>query len=174
MNRLWRISNRCDLEGMGGEFSTGRWHTPERGRRIVYLAEHPAVALLETLVHLRGNPRNFPERYQLIEIEVSPELLTQAEALPLNSNISTTQATGNNWLQSKKSALAVVPSLPSPKSKNYLLNPLHPEAREARILECSWIEYDQRIFKVVDGTIRPPFQLEPVKSKPPSTPKPAH
>ena len=172
MNRLWRISNRCDLEGLGGEFSTGRWHTSERGRRIVYLAEHPAVALLETLVHLRGNPRYFPEKYQLIEIEVRPELLTQAAALPLDSGVAVTQATGNHWLQSKSSALAVVPSFPSPKSNNYLFNPLHPEARGVKILECSWVEYDQRMFKVRPETIHLPFHIEQLKSNPSSAPKP--
>ena len=150
---------------MSGEYSTGRWHTPERGRRIVYLAEHPAVALLETLVHLRGNPRYFPEKYQLMEIEVEPELLTQAEVLPLDPDIAVTQAKGNDWLQSKKSALAAVLSLPSPKSTNYLLNPTHPESRGAKIIECSWIEYDRRIFKVVAGTIRLPFHIEPSKGK---------
>lgn len=123
------------------------------------------MALLETLVHLRGTPKYFPDKYQLMEIEVEPELLTQAEVLTLDPDIAITQEKGNQWLQSKKSALAAVPSLPSPKSKNYLLNPLHPEARGAKIIECSWIEYDQRIFKVVAGTTRLPFNIEASKSQ---------
>ena len=48
---LWRISNYADLSGAGdGLLAAGRWHT--RGRRIVYLADHPASALLEMLVHM--------------------------------------------------------------------------------------------------------------------------
>ncbi len=100
-----------------------------------------------------------------MEIEVAPELLAQAEALALSSDIAVTQAAGNDWLRSKKSALATVPSLPSPKSKNYLLNPTHPEARGAKMIESSWIEYDQRIFKVVAGGNRLPFHLELGKGK---------
>jgi len=45
---LWRISNYADLSGAGGLQAAGRWHT--RGKRIVYLADHPASALLEMLV----------------------------------------------------------------------------------------------------------------------------
>ncbi len=41
---LWRISNHDDLVGLGGEKADGRWHSAARGKRIVYLSEHPALA----------------------------------------------------------------------------------------------------------------------------------
>ncbi|MGH7819352.1 MAG: RES family NAD+ phosphorylase, partial [Candidatus Binatia bacterium] len=44
---LWRISNHSELKGIGGLRASGRWHTA--GRPIVYLAEHPALCLLEVL-----------------------------------------------------------------------------------------------------------------------------
>ncbi|MEA2543931.1 MAG: hypothetical protein QOH35_5297, partial [Acidobacteriaceae bacterium] len=47
MRLLWRISNHCDLQGMGGEKTDGRWHTAKRGKRIVYLSDYPALALIE-------------------------------------------------------------------------------------------------------------------------------
>lgn len=47
---LWRISNYADLSGEGGLRAAGRWHT--RGKRIVYLTDHPASALLELLAHM--------------------------------------------------------------------------------------------------------------------------
>ncbi|AVT78400.1 hypothetical protein RPPS3_43380 [Rhodopseudomonas palustris] len=47
---LWRISNYADLTGTGGLRASGRWHS--RGRRIVYLADHPSSAVLEMLVHM--------------------------------------------------------------------------------------------------------------------------
>jgi RES domain-containing protein len=68
MSLLWRISNRCDLEGVGGEKADGRWHTAARGKRIVYLSEHPAVALVEVLANLHTNPKLFPDSYQLIKV----------------------------------------------------------------------------------------------------------
>jgi len=51
---LWRISNYADLSGGGGLQAAGRWHT--RGKRIVYLADHPASAVLEMLVHRPVRP----------------------------------------------------------------------------------------------------------------------
>ena len=44
MRLLWRISNHCDLLGMGGEKSDGGWHTAARGKRVVYLSGYPALA----------------------------------------------------------------------------------------------------------------------------------
>ena len=60
---LWRISNCCDLEGIGGEKADGRWHTAARGKRILYLSEHPAIALIEVLANLHTNPNLIPETY---------------------------------------------------------------------------------------------------------------
>jgi RES domain-containing protein len=148
---LWRISNRCDLEGWGGERADGRWHTAERGKRIVYLAEHPAVALLEVLANLKGDPRLFPSKYQLIKIAV-PDQVSRDRAMlaaePSQSNLLQTQAAGNAWLASQSTALLAVPSLPSPESTNYLLNPQHPDAQKLTMEWCRWLQYDKRLFHV--------------------------
>lgn len=64
---LWRISNYADLSGAGGLQAAGRWHT--RGKRIVYLADHPASALLEMLVHM--DRELIPATYRLLRIVVS-------------------------------------------------------------------------------------------------------
>jgi hypothetical protein len=61
MRLPWRISNHCGLRGMGGEKSDGWWHTAERGKRIVYLSDYLAVALIEVLVNLKENPKLFPD-----------------------------------------------------------------------------------------------------------------
>ena len=66
--RLWRVSNHADLSGEGGRRVAARWH--ERGRPAVYLAEHPALALLETLVHLDIDPDELPSHYQLLTVDV--------------------------------------------------------------------------------------------------------
>ena len=56
--RLWRISNHASLTGEGGLYASGRWHT--RGQRVVYLADHPASALLEVMVHLEIDAEDLP------------------------------------------------------------------------------------------------------------------
>jgi len=155
---LWRISNHCDLEGLGGEKSDGRWHTAARGKRIVYLSESPAVALLESLANLKGNPALFPENYQLIEISV-PDDVYAAMAFPSGGSPASrafyrtlpqavSRKKGNRWLFSNLSALAGVPSYPSPYSLNILLNPKHPDSRRISIKVCRRIKYDSRLFHV--------------------------
>ncbi len=159
MRSLWRISNHCDLAGLGGEKSDGRWHTAAPGKRIVYLSEHPAVALLETLANLKGNPALFPEKYQLIEVHVDDAVFSAIGALsdpkgsspkgsPFDQNtpIELTRRAGDNWLKNKGSELVSVPSFPSPHSINFLLNPLHPDAKRVVVANCSSIKYDKRLF----------------------------
>ena len=57
--RLWRISNYADLAGTGGLVDNARWHS--KGRRIVYLADSPASALLELLVRFDVPVDEWPE-----------------------------------------------------------------------------------------------------------------
>lgn len=156
MNNLWRISNHVTLEGLGGERTDGRWHTAARGKRIVYLTEHPAVALIEALAHLKGDPDLLPDHYQLLEVEVEDEVFSRHQIVidesgrcpRMEKPESWTRGEGDRWLREESSALLVVPSFPSPFSLNYLLNPLHPDARLVRVVKVHRIEYDRRLFKV--------------------------
>lgn len=141
---LWRISNHSDLEGLGGERSSGRWHTAARGRRIVYLAEHPALALLETLVNLKGNAALFPDRYQLMKVAVG-QGVSQEE---WSAGVGDTQSIGDSWLGSGRAALMRVPAAPVPESWNYLLNPRHADAKNVVVEWAKWIGYDKRLFHV--------------------------
>jgi len=150
---LWRISNHTDLAGLGGEKTDGRLHTAARGKRIVYLSEHPALALVETLANLKGNPKLFPHKYQLIRISVADH--ASAEALPADSLSQTwrdqfgeTQPVGDAWLASGSSALLAFPSAPAPESLNYLFNPLHKDANGLVTEWQKWIQYDKRLFRI--------------------------
>jgi RES domain-containing protein len=151
MKLLWRISNHCDLQGMGGEKSDGRWHTAARGKRIVYLSDYPALALIELLVNLKGNPKLFPDSYQLMKVAVADHVATQVLA-PDNlasgwrDDIQQTKFIGDSWLARGNSALLAVPSVPSPESVNFLFNPLHTDANGVEIEWCKWIKYDKRLF----------------------------
>ncbi|MGD0914232.1 MAG: RES family NAD+ phosphorylase [Terracidiphilus sp.] len=158
MKSLWRVSNHCDLDGLGGEKSDGRWHTAARGKRIVYLSESPAGALLESLANLKGNPALFPEKYQLLEVgvpdDVYASMVYPTGASPASRAFYKTLAQslsrkkGDNWLRSNVSALAGVPSFPSPYSLNILLNPKHRDGRRITVEACRRIKYDRRQFHV--------------------------
>jgi RES domain-containing protein len=148
---LWRISNHGDLAGLGGEKTNGRWHTAARGKRIVYLSEHPALALIEALANLKGDPKLFPDTYQLIRISVAESVSRNTLDATILSNgwredIPETRSAGDSWLANRPSALMAVPSAPSPESLNYLFNPLHADARGLVIEWRKNIGYDKRLF----------------------------
>jgi RES domain-containing protein len=151
MKTLWRISRHDDLQGLGGERSDGRWHSSAKGKRIVYLSEHPALALIEVIANLKGNPKLFPDSYRLMKIAVEERLWSKARHIgPLpedwRDNLDLTRQIGDAWLTARSSALLIVPSAPSPESSNYLLNPLHPDARGLVVEWSKWVSYDKRLF----------------------------
>jgi len=152
LTTLWRISKHSDLGGIGGEKADARWHTVAVGKRIVYLAEHPAVALIESLVNLSGIPEAFPRNFQLLKIEadLGVEIEESSNGLPTDwqNNQSLTRRLGDEWLKERRTALLRIPSVPSPQSFNYVLNPLHPDAQKVRIIESTWLPYDERLFKI--------------------------
>lgn len=80
MASLWRISNYLSLSGEGGLHFSARWHTA--GHRIVYLAESPAGALVEALVHLELGAEDWPRSYQLLQADWPDKL--RAETLELS------------------------------------------------------------------------------------------
>jgi len=150
---LWRISIYASLSGIGAELESGRWHTLAPEKRMVYLAEHPAVALIENLVSLDGDPSFFPEPFQLLRV-TAPDTITatrlsarQLAAIDPD-DLKTTQTIGDAWLAARTSALFRVPSIPSPESWNYLLNPLHPAASRIKVEWGRLINYDKRLFRV--------------------------
>jgi RES domain-containing protein len=148
--RLWRISNYADLTGAGGMISSGRWHS--RGVKIVYLADHPASALLERLVHLEIDIEDVPSTYQLLAIETPDSLAAETvnvEGLPEDwrSSETATQPVGDDWLQGKRTALLRVPSAITPHTFNWLLNPEHPDSSALKVVEVITAPFDRRLFR---------------------------
>ena len=150
--RLWRVSNHADLSGEGGRRVAARWH--ERGPAAVYLAEHPALALLETLVHLDVDPDELPSHYQLLTVEVADavavEELSEAELARIDwrNAPQDTRMLTRAWFDERRTALLRVPSAIVPDAFNYLLNPLHPEAVRTSIVARQRVEFDVRMFGI--------------------------
>jgi RES domain-containing protein len=147
--RLWRISNYADLSGQGGRTVEGRWH--RRGRPVVYLSEHSALALLETIVHLEIDDEDLPSNYQMLTVEVphglAVEHLTEKELGPeWRTSQSITQSVTEPWFYENRSALLRVPSVIVPDAANFILNPLHPNAKRIRIISAVHVAFDQRLF----------------------------
>ena len=117
---------------------------------MVYLAEHPALALLETLVHLDIDPDELPSHYQLLTVEVADavavEELSEAALAALTTNWrhapDDTRALTRAWFGERRTALLRVPSAIVPAAFNYLLNPLHPDATRIAVAARQTVQYD--------------------------------
>jgi RES domain-containing protein len=143
--RIWRISNYADLSGIGGTLAAGRWHS--KGRAILYTAEHPALALLEALVHLDRS--ELPDRFQLLSIDIPESIAFQSP--PQNLLADWSQSTvesrsiGDRWLRDGASLLLRVPTALIPHAWNFLVNPEHPDIAAATIYSVDRAPFDRRL-----------------------------
>lgn len=147
---LWRVSNYASLDGVGGLYSSGRWHT--KGHPVVYCTWSPSTALLETLVHMEIDSEDRPERIQVLKIE-GPDTLS-IERLHLNELPSgwfadwpITQEIGDAWLASRRSLLLEVPCVLAPETWNVLVNSKHPDIDQLTIRNVFEHPLDPRLFR---------------------------
>jgi len=151
MTNLWRISNYLDLSGEGALGTSGRWHT--EGRLVVYLADCPAGALLERIVHLmdRNQDGILPQFYQLLKVAVPDEhglkQLNTIAPVDWKERPEFTRNLGDAWLASMETPLARVPSVIAPQTWNYILNPEHPDAKQVVVAEVIKERFDNRLFR---------------------------
>ena len=128
--------------------ASGRWHS--RGRPIVYLAESPAGAMLETLVHLKGRRDKMPRTYTLLAIVVPEAVSIERMVIPANAewknDLSWSREQGDAWLENGRTALLAVPSVILPRSSNFLLNPLQADANLVHVEETINDVYDERLL----------------------------
>lgn len=75
----WRLCRApfAALDGEGARRFGGRWNSP--GRPVVYFADHPALAVLEVIVHLDVAPDDLPDDYVLLKVSL-PEREDRAVA----------------------------------------------------------------------------------------------
>ena len=147
---LWRLSNYATLDGTGGLYASGRWHS--KGRPIVYCAWNAATALLETLVHIEIDSEDCPERVQILKIE-GPDSLSIERFNPDQlrpgwpTDFSLTRELGDAWLASRRTLLLEVPCVLVPETWNLLLNPLHPESGQLKIDRIYKHPLDSRLLR---------------------------
>jgi RES domain-containing protein len=144
---LWRVSNYQTLDGVGGLYVSGRWHT--KGHPVVDCTLNPAAALLETLVHIEIDSEDRPERFQVLRIEGPDSLsLEKIEAGSLSpkwaEDIASTQSIGDRWLSERRSLLLQVPSVLVPETWNVLVNPQHAEANLLKVTTTYGHAFDAR------------------------------
>lgn len=151
--RVWRICREPyveqALDGIGGLYTSGRWHM--KGRPIVYTASSASLAALEVLDHV--DPLTAPTDLRLLAIELPDDLSTEViepamlpedwSSLPAPAPL---QTLGSTWLKSGRTAALKVPSAVITVERNVLLNPRHPDAQQIRITSDMAFSFDPRLL----------------------------
>lgn len=146
---LWRFSQHASLDGRGGLFASGRWHS--RGQEILYCAPNPATALLEVMVHGAVRSAAAFGNFHFLKIElpdtVSMERVGEAQLhRDWIMRLEITRARGDRWLREHKAAMLFVPSVLVPETDNALVNPHHPAAAQLRLVSEVSFPLDARMF----------------------------
>lgn len=139
--RVFRISRkpfaRYPLDGRGGLFASGRWHTPRR--LVVYTSSSLALASLEVLVHCDIDL--VPADLVAIEILIPDDLRIKpipATKLPRNWRRYPVhrgvQSLGDAWLDSGSTCVLRVPSAVIPSESNFIVNPRHADMPRIKVI----------------------------------------
>ena len=149
---VWRITRQLydPLDGEGARRVGGRWNSA--GRPVVYTAGSQSLAILEALIHLETDL--LPRDYMLYRLHVPDELsmtvITRAQ-LPVDWRApghDACRAIGDAWLAGGETALLRVPPAPLREAEEcgYILNPLHPDARQVTVTHGEPFAFDLRLI----------------------------
>jgi RES domain-containing protein len=121
---------------------------------MVYLAESVPGAILEVVVHLLENTV-LPEGLKLIEVHYPDafqcdtiEVADLSESWDADPNVTRTY--GDDWLLRCRTAIIAVPSAIAPSTRNFLLNPAHPDAQHVKVERQLEFDLDRRIQRLAD------------------------
>jgi RES domain-containing protein len=130
----------------GARLYPGRWNTP--ASPVIYTSEHYSTAMLEKLVHSSAVlPPNQHYIWITIPNGTSYEVF-QPEKYPGwdGPNETICRRFGEEWYESARSALLIVPSLPARVERNILINRDHIDADGITHALPEPVWWDDRLF----------------------------
>ena len=152
--QLYRLARRKyaqSLDGQGAALYGGRWNSV--GRPVVYTAEHRSLAVLEYRVN---NPLPVADLL-IITLEV-PDDSQQSlswEELPEGwaqyAHKSLCAPLGDEWLSKQETLLLRVPSAVVVQEHNVLINPLHPQMNQVKVVDALPFMIDERMYEPAGG-----------------------
>jgi RES domain-containing protein len=135
-------------DGTGAALEGARWNSP--GRLLIYASEHYATALLEKLVHAGRTQLPGPHHAAAIEIPDDLLVISFDPAAAPGWDAEDSQPArdyGDAWHAGARTAVLVVPSLAGqPIERNFIINPMHPDATRIRVLPSFDVVWDGRLF----------------------------
>jgi RES domain-containing protein len=138
-----------DLTGNGARLFGGRWNS--EGFFALYVSSSRSLALLETLAHTPAKMLDV-RVYHLIALSVPENMLTQKVSvknlLPGWDAPDTrpfTKKIGDTFLSNKRNLMLEVPSVIMPEEINFVINPLHQDMKQVKVINKRRIYFDNRI-----------------------------
>lgn len=149
---LYRITQQEfaeDLSGNGARLFGGRWNS--EGFFALYTSSSRSLALLETLAHTPAKMLEV-KVYHLITLAVPDNLVTQKVAVKNLQNgwdapdtRPFTKKIGDAFLTDKKYLMMQVPSVMMPEEMNYVINPMHTDMKQVKLVNKRRIDFDKRV-----------------------------
>lgn len=146
----YRIADgrRPIFDGTGALLVGGRWNSP--GRSVIYAAASYAAAMLERLVHA-GTGR-IPKKQRVVVITIPARVSREEwslERLPRGWDTRDgiiARNLGDEWLESQRSAVLIVPSAVAKFEKNIVINPAHLDFKWITASKPESVVWDVRLF----------------------------
>jgi RES domain-containing protein len=149
---LYRITQQEfaeDLSGNGARLFGGRWNS--EGFFALYTSSSRSLALLETLAHTPAKMLEV-KVYHLITLAVPDNLVTQKVAVrnlqdgwDAPDTRPFTKKIGDAFLTEKKYLMMQVPSVMMPEEMNYVINPMHTDMKQVKLVNKRRIDFDKRV-----------------------------
>lgn len=149
---LYRITQQEfaeDLSGNGARLFGGRWNS--EGFFALYTSSSRSLALLETLAHTPAKMLEV-KVYHLITLAVPDNLVTQKVAVrnlqdgwDAPDTRPFTKKIGDAFLTDKKYLMMQVPSVMMPEEMNYVINPMHTDMKQVKLVNKRRIDFDKRV-----------------------------
>lgn len=148
--RLCRKSYANDLSGRGAEINGGRWNG--KGIPALYTSSSRALCAIEIIVHIPAGI--VPKDYYVVTIDIPDSASVKTlhiKDLPANWNSNpisaTTQRIGNTFLSGQKDLVLKAPSAIIKDEWNYIINPVHTDFQNVKIINVEPFAFDTRLFK---------------------------
>lgn len=136
------------FSALGASMVGGRWNSPGHG--VIYASRSFAGAMLECLAH--SGIGRIPKTHVAIEISIPGAVSAEQHdesSVPAgwdHRNWQVARSFGDEWLNTRRSAVLVVPSVVARREANVLLNPLHPDFKRIVPSLAEPVVWDARLF----------------------------
>ena len=135
--------SRPGLDGAGGLHAAGRWHL--QGSRVIYFGASAAIVVLERLAHIDAGLLPADLILARYDGDVSVADLAPGEVGNIDDP-QQTRARGNAFLKAGTACVLRVPSVIVPEACNLVVNPLHPDAVNLRLVQSRDFTFDGRLL----------------------------